>query len=96
MNALFINGFYRACSYTNYNGEIVNKMILWRVGIIAEKIGWLGKPLCKCIACMASIHSILPFWLFSMQYNIENSILWYIIYIPALSGLSVYIEHKIQ
>ena len=99
INALFCLGWYNACNYQkpiaglNYS-EI--KGLLWFVPYFFEvkfKIHpnnfWL-KPIYSCIPCMASIHSILPFWLF---HNLNtNNILLYIIYIFALSGLNLIVN----
>ena len=86
VNALAIIGIYLAF------GE---GMIFRRVGLWVEKnIHYdLTKPLFNCPTCMASIHSVIPFW---MTYEIsEDTILLYIIYIPALSALSTWLSKQI-
>ena len=86
VNALAIIGIYLSFG----EGMIFRGLGLW----IEKKIHYdLTKPLFNCPTCMASIHSVIPFW---MTYEVsEATILLYIIYIPALSALSTWLSNKI-
>ena len=86
VNALAIIGIYLSFG----EGMIFRRLGLW----VEKNIHYdLTKPLFNCPTCMASIHSVIPFW---MSYEIsEATILLYIIYIPALSALSTWLSNKI-
>ncbi len=86
VNALAIIGIYLAFG---------KEMIFERVGLFIEKKVHYNftKPFFNCPTCMASVHSVIPFW---MTYEIsEATILLYIIYVPALSALSTWMANKI-
>lgn len=86
-NALYIVGFYMACG----NDMIFDRPARW----IEMRIPYdLTKPLFNCPTCMATVHSILPFWL-SYEISIET-VLTYIIYVFALSTVSTLIVNKIE
>jgi len=73
-NTLFIIGVWQATKPGNILGFI-------NYYDISED---LAKPLFKCPKCMASIHSILPFWIFA-PFG-WSSLLIYFFYIFALAG----------
>lgn len=51
------------------------------------------KPLFNCPTCMASVHSIFPYWL-GCELDLHN-FLSYLIYVPALAGLSTWLSNQI-
>lgn len=69
------------------------KGVLWRLELWASD-KWFYKPLCGCLPCMASIHSIYPYWLFAYYTDEMNlkAVLFYPIYIVALSGVNYLID----
>lgn len=85
VNALYCVGVWLA------TGEdmILERPELW----LSERVPefWL-KPVFGCPTCMASLHSILPFWLYS-PFTVE-SVLLYIIYVPALATLNSLIAQR--
>ena len=103
INSLVCFGFWNACLFERLPDkwddrksivvEQYNKGVLWFV----EKWSndkWFYKPLCGCLPCMASLHSVYPYWILmfvSDEMNLK-SILFYQIYIVALSGLNYLIE----
>jgi hypothetical protein len=79
VNALFIVGLHLA------TGEdmIFNKPALW----VESKVPyWMTKPLFNCPTCMASVHSIVPYW-YMTELSIDNACI-YVVYVFALAGLS--------
>lgn len=86
LNALVIVGFYLSTG----NDMIFEKPARW----IETKISYtLTKPLFNCPTCMASVHSILPFWL-CHDFSYANMVT-YLFYIPALSAVSTFFSNKI-
>lgn len=87
INALAIIGIYLA------TGEdmILSRPAMWLEYRLPEF--WL-KPVFGCPTCMASLHSILPFWL-THDLTWQNG-LWYLIYIPALATLATIITRKVE
>ena len=75
LNAFLIIGFYLSCSYNEHEGQIYDKMILWRFHKWVRSIvgDWWAKPVCGCVPCMASLHSIIPFLIIA---NNNNLPLW--------------------
>lgn len=86
INALYIVGVYLAFG---------NDMILEPVGNwLEERIPYnLTKPLFNCPTCMASLHSWV-YWMFN-DFT-ELSVVFYIIYIPALATVSTLIANKTE
>lgn len=76
---------FNACAIIGIHLAFGEDMIFERLGHwIESKIPYdLTKPLFNCPTCMASVHSILPYWL-THDFNTE-SLLWYLIYVPALA-----------
>jgi len=86
-NALYIVGFYLACG----NDMIFDRPARW----IEMRIPYdLTKPLFNCPTCMASIHSIVPFWI-SYDVSIET-VITYLIYVGGLATVSTLIVNKIE
>lgn len=85
VNSLYCVGLWLA------TGEdmILERPAMW----LSERVPefWL-KPVFGCPTCMASLHSILPFWLYS-PFTVE-SVLLYIIYVPALATLNSLIAQR--
>lgn len=81
LNALAIVGICLAFG----NGMIFDRIGRW----IESKVHYnLTMPLFNCPTCMASIHSVLPFWM-TYEFGL-NTLLLYIVYVPALSALSTW------
>ena len=87
LNALYIVGFHLA------TGEdmILNKPALW----IEQRIPyWLTKPLFNCPTCMASVHSIVPY--FYINDLTTQNLLIYPFYVCALAGLSTILARQTE
>lgn len=85
INALAIIGIYLSFG----EGMIFRGLGLW----IEKKIHYdLTKPLFNCPTCMASIHSILPYWC-SYDFNAHNVVI-YVFYVAGLSALSTFIANN--
>jgi hypothetical protein len=104
MNSALCFGFWNACLYEltdklKWNGynyiKEYDKGVLWFVEKWA-KDKWFYKPLCGCLPCMASLHSIYPYWIY--MYNADNfdlsALLFYPVYVLALSGVNYLIERE--
>lgn len=97
LNSFFIIGLNRATHFDTFAGEVIpeSRQVLWFLRFYLVKfIGeYLTKPFFSCVACMASIHSIIPF----VYYASLNDIPWYFIfaYIPTLSGVTIFINSLI-
>jgi len=85
-NALMIVGIYLSTG----NDMIFERPARWIEGNINYT---LTKPLFNCPTCMASVHSVLPYW-YMTQYNTDALII-YLMYIPALAAMSTYIANLI-
>ena len=107
LNSLLCFGFWNACLYEQTHEKVftsttmpdyhykVNKGVLWFI----EKWSrdkWFHKPLCGCLPCMASLHSIYPYLTYVLLS--DNSVLDYVliypIYVLALSGLNYLIDRE--
>ncbi len=96
LNAFLIIGFYLSCSYNEHEGQIYDKMILWRFHKWVRSIvgDWWAKPVCGCVPCMASLHSIIPFLIIA---NNNNLPLWiWPLYALTVSGIAKLIHSKIE
>lgn len=92
LNSLVCFGFWNACLYIQkdlLNEVEEQKGVLWFVEKWAKN-KWFYKPLCGCLPCMASFHSIYVYWIF-YPFTLHN-LIWYPVYIIALSGLNYLIE----
>lgn len=84
LNGLYIVGFYNACLFTFHPERVVSKdgadslgvmndtkMIFWKLRYYSEKrLGYFwSKPICTCVSCMGSLHSVVPFSIFCLYYN---------------------------
>ena len=98
INSALCFGFWNACSYEKKDDRILQeevKGVLWFVEKWA-KDKWFYKPLCGCLPCMASLHSIYPYWIYMYTSNnlYMKALLFYPIYILALSGLNYLIDRE--
>lgn len=96
INSAVCFGFWNACLYVKLdelNGVEEQKGALWFI----EKYSngkWFYKPLCGCLPCMASLHSIYPYWtymLFTDNLTI-GALIFYPVYVLALSGVNYLID----
>lgn len=79
INSLYIVGLHLATG----DEMIFSKPALW----IETKIPyWMTKPLFNCTTCMASVHSIIPFWYMHDPNPLNCG--YYVLYVFALAGLS--------
>lgn len=74
--SLWCAGFRKLVSYTKTITRVVksgedqptkvpiysNQMLLWSLGVKLDAVGWWGKPLGSCIACMPSVHGTILYW----------------------------------
>ena len=108
INSALCFGFYNACYYepaknlakigsestfSEEHGEI--KGVLWFIEKWAiDK--WFYKPLCGCLPCMASLHSIYPYWTYMYSTNAINinAVMFYPVYVLALSGINYLIDRE--
>jgi len=106
INSALCLGFWNACFYKpskidySISGESAFeeehpeiKGVLW----FLEKWGqgkWYYKPIGGCLPCMASFHSIYPYWTYMYSTNALNihAVLFYPVYVVALSGVNYLIE----
>lgn len=115
-NSLMIVGLFNASTYKlNSDVMIVPKIV--RKQMIdpnsTEVLSWLririenmfgetlSRPLITCPQCMASVHSLIPYFIFNYDpalsaHAITKIILIYPMYICALSALNIFINSKIQ
>ena len=97
MNSALCFGFWNACNYQPrihaYDGGDEVKGVLWFIEKWS-KGKWFHKPLCGCLPCVASLHSVYPYWIY--MYNSGNmdisALLFYPVYILALSGVNYLID----
>lgn len=105
INSLVCLGFWNACLYETkqvYNNNSSKweteetKGVLWFIEKWA-KGKWFYKPLCGCLPCMASFHSTYVYWayIYIIGYISLNALLFYPIYILALSGLNYIVNEVI-
>lgn len=92
INSFACLGFWNACLY-EINNQVEQKGFLWRLEKWGNGKFWY-KPIGGCLPCMASLHSVLPYWgyMYSTGCLNENALLFYPVYVLALSGLNVIIE----
>lgn len=85
-NSLYIVGVYLATG----QDMVFERPARW----IESKIPyWITKPLFNCPTCMASVHSILPFW---MTYEVsKDTVMCYVLYVFALAATSTFMANKI-
>ena len=103
MNSALCFGFWNACNYEatdrlkwdGYNYiKIYDKGVLWFIEKWA-KDKWFYKPLCGCLPCMASFHSIYPYFIYMGLNGVTLSeALFYPVYVLALSGVNYLIERE--
>ena len=107
INSALCFGFWNACLYVKEKTCIgkseapecypiiqeEQKGALWFI----EKYSngkWFYKPLCGCLPCMASLHSIYPYWTY--MYFTDNltigALIFYPVYVLALSGVNYLID----
>lgn len=93
VNIFAIIGFYNAANYDKKKNIKGGLYFVVKYGQKFLNEFW-RKPFYDCISCMASIHSILPYWLFMWQTNCINyySLIFYPFYILSLSGILVIID----
>jgi hypothetical protein len=98
LNSLVILGVFHSADYTEVNGEIVedSKGVLWWVKYYVQyHFGYFAsKPIITCVACMASVWGTLYFPLMILQgYELNTmTVLFYFVYVPALSALNRIIQ----
>ena len=98
-NSALCFGFWNACNYEPFkhpyqHGEEI-KGVLWFIDKWSSD-KWFYKPLCGCLPCMASLHSIYPYWVYM---TITNNLYWYSValypvYVLALSGVNYLIDRE--
>lgn len=96
LNAFLIIGFYLMCYYDYMEGQVFNKMLFWRFHVwVKLRIGeWWTKPICGCVPCMASLHTIIPFLIIANNNNVP---LWiWPLYALTVSGIAKLIHSKIE
>ena len=103
LNAFLIIGFSLSTDYDKDEYAIdidtgkkkETRMILWWVRYYGDKIlsPFWRKPVYDCPTCMASLHSIYPYFL--MNGFTKESLLFYPIYILSLAGLTTYFNSKL-
>jgi hypothetical protein len=101
-NAMVIVGVQRAFRYETFDERIdtEHSMIFGWVHLWMNKNAgaFICKPLFSCVACMASFHSLYFFWPVMIYLtSFEWYLLWvYVLYIPAVSTISVLLENSIE
>ena len=91
-NLLVIIGINRITEYGHdVDGKPIDKEFAWFIRWYAKKwLGWWAKPVCTCIVCMSSLHSLYIFWAFHgfVWFNLYL----YVVYMLALAGISAIYE----
>lgn len=92
MNVLLCVGFHVLTRYNESQLVAENfKQPLWFIAAGARKISPIfAKPVCDCLVCMASLHSILPYW-FIHAWD-TDTLLVYPAYVIALAGANALVE----
>lgn len=86
INAFAIIGIYLACG----DEMIFDKAARW----IEMRIPYYWtKALFNCPTCMASVHSVFPYWLTHDLTWVNVG--WYLVYIPALAGIATWIGNNV-
>jgi len=108
INSAVCFGFWNACMYipgkeelrVGSSSELYSetsevKGVLWFIEKWASD-KWFYKPLCGCLPCMASFHSIYPYWTYMYMTNALNwnALIFYPAYIMALSGVNYLIDRE--
>jgi len=93
LNFLLILGLNRTSEYgLDVDRKPIDKDMLWFIRWYSVK--WLGKwwskPICTCVVCMSSLHSVYIFW-FAYDFTLHNLYL-YTIYVLALAGIGALYE----
>lgn len=74
-----------------------SKMLLWRVRFYSLKYfgEFWSKPVCTCVKCMASLYSVFywPVLLYFYPYNWQFIVI-YLLYIPALSAFTEWLDNQ--
>ena len=103
INSLLCWGFWNACYYKTkkiydtstgkFKESVYIKNFLLFIDYWADG-KWFHKPLCGCLPCMASFHSIYPYWtyIYFTQAHFWAALAFYPVYILALSGLNYLIN----
>jgi hypothetical protein len=104
-NSLACFGFWNACLFIpkgTVNDDMTysnkdEKGALWFIEKWAKN-KWFYKPLCGCLPCMASLHSILPYWGYMYFTNSINlaTLAFYPLYVLALSGFNYIMNNIIE
>lgn len=95
LNSLYIIGFHNAVDYELDKDKItvIHKQVLWQFAYYTDWLPQLIKiPLYDCLKCMASLHSIIPYWVIGNYDFTLNNLFIYFFYIFALSGLNAIYE----
>lgn len=106
LNAFLIIGFSLSTDFEYDENEINiatkkkgvkkdSRMILWWVRYYGDMVlsKFWRKPVYDCPTCMASLHSIYPYFL--MNGFTTESLLFYPVYILSLAGLTTYFNSKL-
>ena len=105
INSALCFGFWNACLYEKEDLKfspddrkfipIYSKGVLWRLEKFGKGKFWY-KPIGGCLPCMASLHSIYPYWTYMYSTNALNidAVLFYPVYILALSGVNYLIDRE--
>lgn len=111
VNAFAIVGFYISTRYNvhpqgkkNEDGADCygimkhDKMVLWFVRYYSLKwFGeWYSKPVCECVRCMSSLHSIIPFVTYCLYTGHYGALLFYPFYILALITVVSLLQTKLE
>ena len=109
LNAFLIIGFYYSCEFRrhpkgNINSDgadgngIMNdsKMVLWRLRFHVERSfgDFWSKPICTCVQCMASLHSVIPYTIYCLSTDARLLFL-FPFYVCTVSAMAKLINSKI-
>lgn len=87
LNCLFCVGFHILTRHETHEG-VHHKQPLWWIdqGVTFFLGDTTAKPVCSCLVCMASLHSIAPFW--TQHASTPTNALIYLSYVIALAGIN--------
>lgn len=94
INSFVCYGFYHATVYHTYEQvadikPAADKGVLWFVSYWVKGTIW-EKPVCNCLTCMASLHSVYVYWSF-MDWTLDNLYV-YPVYILSLAGFNTLLD----
>lgn len=95
LNCLFCAGFHILTRHEVVE-DVHHKQPLWWVDQWCRFFFGdnFTKPVCSCLVCMSSLHSIAPFW--TQHVPTPTNVLIYLSYVIALAGLNAIAQYHVS